>query len=64
VVKINGKQYEAAGKTISEYLMEAGFNPLLVAVEFNEEIIPKAQFDTTVISDGDEIEIVNFVAGG
>ena len=35
-----------------------------VAVERNVAVVKRAAYETTVISDGDEIEIVNFVGGG
>jgi thiamine biosynthesis protein ThiS len=64
MVKINGEAVDAAGRTLSEYLAAAGCNPQIIAVELNEEIVPKSQYDTAVIQDGDTIEIVNFVGGG
>ena len=35
-----------------------------VAVERNEEIVPRAAHATTELSDGDRIEVVQFVGGG
>ena len=35
-----------------------------VAVELNGEIVPKSQHATTVINDGDKLEIVVAVGGG
>lgn len=64
MVKINGEVVDAAGKTISEYLATANFNPTLIVVELNEEIVPKSQYDKTIIEDDDTIEIVSFVGGG
>jgi sulfur carrier protein len=64
VVKINGEVVDATGKTISEYLATANFNPTLIVVELNEEIVPKSQYDKTIIEDDDTIEIVSFVGGG
>jgi len=39
-------------------------DPRRVAVELNMEILPKADYETTALSDGDRIEIVHFVGGG
>ena len=41
MVVINGKQEEATGLTVMDYLTKIGFNPLRVVVEINYEIIPK-----------------------
>jgi sulfur carrier protein len=35
-----------------------------VAVEINRRIVPKAQYDATIVRAGDHVEIVNFVGGG
>ena len=42
MVLINGKNTAADGKTVSAYLEEANFNPQTIAVELNEDILPKS----------------------
>ncbi len=65
MIKINGIEVpEAAGKTVSEYVAEAGYQAGTFAIERNEEILPKTDYDTAVIADGDVIEIVTFMGGG
>ena len=65
MVQINGKPAEnAAGLTLSAYLSQAGYQPAFLAVERGGEIVPRAQYDTTIFQDGDVIEIVQFVGGG
>ena len=64
MVKINGKDYDVSGVTITEYLASTEYKKELIALERNEEIVPKAEYDNTVIEDGDIIEIVSFVGGG
>ncbi len=64
MVKINGTDCDMDGKTVAEYLALAGYNPKLVAVEKNGDIVPKAQYDTAVLGDGDTVEVVSFVGGG
>lgn len=64
MVRINGENIEAAGKTIADYLKEAGYNSTRVAVEQNENIVPKPEYETVVMKDGDVIEVVNFIGGG
>lgn len=64
MVKINGENQDAAGKTLTEYLETAGYDRRRIVVERNMEIIPKTQYDSTVFEDGDEIEVVSFVGGG
>ena len=64
MVKINGKELDAAGKTIAEYLSETNYDVSRVAVERNGEIVPKARYGETVLEDGDSVEVVSFVGGG
>lgn len=64
MIKINGTCINAAGKTISEYLAEHGYDSSKIALEQNGNIVPKAQYDKTTFADGDVIEVVSFVGGG
>ena len=52
---INGEQVEAAGKTLSDYLKEAGYDTRGIAVERNGEVIPRSLYDSTVLKDGDQV---------
>lgn len=64
MVKINGEFLEKDGKTVSEMLDDMDINDQRVAVEINEEIVPKAEYGVTVLKDGDKVEVVRFVGGG
>lgn len=64
MAKINGNDCNVSGMTISEYLSTTDYDLRMIAVECNEEIIPKAKYDEVVIKDSDVIEIVSFVGGG
>ena len=64
MVKLNGEQRELSGKTVTEILNENGYDPKRVAVEVNLEIVPKSQYDSTILKDGDSVEVVSFVGGG
>lgn len=50
--------------TIAMLLRELGLDPRTVAVERNLEIVPRASYDTTVLCEGDTLEVVTFVGGG
>ena len=64
MVTINGEKVAAVGKTVLAYLSENGYVVGTIAVEINEEILPKSEYDNTVFQEGDVVEIVNFVGGG
>ena len=61
---INGEEVEAAGKTLADYLEETGYDTRGIAVERNGAIVPKSQYASTILRDGDRIELVHCVAGG
>lgn len=64
MIKINGKEFDIAGKTLADHLADADFDSKIIVVERNGDIIPRSQYGETVLKDGDCIEIVSFVGGG
>ena len=64
MVKVNGMELDIAGKTIAEYLATTNYDPKRIAVERNGDIVFKSQYDATILSDGDSLEVVSFVGGG
>ena len=50
--------------TVTEYLEACNYVPVQVVVELNEEIIKRDTYDTTVLKDGDVVEILQFMGGG
>ena len=64
MVKINGEEWNVAGKTLAETLLSAGYDLKRIAVERGGEIVPRAQYGKTLLQDGDVVEIVRFVGGG
>ena len=64
MVKINGEKSDASGKSIAEMLEVLGYSQQRVAVELNEEIVPKAMYSETFVKDGVSVEVVRFVGGG
>ena len=64
-ITLNGDAHEVAGPlTVSELLERLNIDARRVAVERNLVVLKRDAFASTVIAEGDEIEIVNFVGGG
>ena len=64
-VVINGESVDIkAGITVAELLEHLQIGRERVAVEVGLAIVPKAEYDTHTLSDGDKVEIVQFVGGG
>ena len=64
MVKVNGVEMDIAGKTVAEYLSTTNYDPKRIAIERNDDIVFKSQYDATILEDGDTLEIVSFVGGG
>lgn len=63
MITVNGEKLDFSG-TVTELLRILGYSEKRVAVELNENVVPKAEYENTSISDGDKLEIVRFVGGG
>lgn len=64
-IKLNGDPHEIPGPlSVSALLEQLEIDARRVAVELNLDVVRKAAYDSSVIKDGDEVEIVNFVGGG
>ena len=50
--------------SVAALLTDMGLDPKKIAVERNREIVPRSQYDGTVLADGDKLEIVQFIGGG
>ena len=64
-ITLNGDRHELqAPLSVSALLERLEIDARRVAVELNLAVVKKAAYDWSVIKDGDEVEIVNFVGGG
>lgn len=64
-VMLNGEPREiAAPASVAALLAEIGLDTRKVAVERNEEIVPRSAYDATWLTSGDWLEIVHFIGGG
>jgi thiazole synthase len=62
---VNGQIRTAPpGTTVAGLLAEMGVDPARVAVERNEDVIPRRTWAEAALRDGDQVEIVAFVGGG
>ena len=63
---LNGKNIELPNqvKSIADLLSHYNLENRIVVVEVNQEITYKEQYDSTILSDKDRIEIIHFVGGG
>lgn len=63
-LRVNGNIIETGANTVLELLEELNIKPERVAVEVNMKVLKKTEYRDFTLSEGDSIEIVNFVGGG
>ncbi len=62
---INGEPRKLAeGLTVAQLLQTLSVQPEMVAVEVNLNVLKRAQHPTTLLKEGDQVEIVQFIGGG
>ena len=65
MITVNGKQIQLISEmSVADYLEENNYQIHRIAVEMNEEILPKYSYSETMLKDGDRREVVTFVGGG
>jgi sulfur carrier protein len=65
-IKLNGERKRVEAVDVLGLLHELGVSPVVggLAVALNEVVIPRGQWATTSLKDGDEVELVRATAGG
>ena len=64
-VVINGQPRKIdQGTSVAGLIGELGLAGRPVAVERNREVVPRALHASTVLAEGDRLEVVTFVGGG
>jgi thiamine biosynthesis protein ThiS len=62
---VNGKPVELPdGSTVAALVSQLGVEPARVAIERNQDVVPRRTWAEAQLADGDQIEIVTFVGGG
>jgi len=64
-ITVNGeKRPLSAGQTLAELVRELDLEGRRVAVEVNEEIVPRSRYEDHVLNSGDRVEVVAAIGGG
>lgn len=64
-ISLNGESYQLAeGSSIEQLLIQLEFVGKRVAVEVNQEIVPRSQHSQTLLNEGDQVEVVQAIGGG
>lgn len=63
-IMVNGKKKSITSMSVQEYLHSVECDPVPIAVELNLSILRKNEYQNTILTEGDQLEIVWFVGGG
>lgn len=64
-IQLNGESFELPDDaTVADLLVRLDALGKRVAVELNLDIVPRSQHATTVLRDGDQLEVVHAIGGG
>jgi len=64
-ITVNGETRHCfPNQSLPNLLQSLGFNPRLIALEYNGEILHRQYWNHTTIHEGDRIEVVTIVGGG
>jgi thiamine biosynthesis protein ThiS len=64
-ITVNGESHELADAvSVDELLQDLRVPATRVAVEINEEVVPRDTYVERRVAAGDRVEIVHFVGGG
>jgi thiamine biosynthesis protein ThiS len=64
-IKVNGEEREITdGLSLTGLLDSLQIRPGRVVIERNRDIVPRDSYGATMLTEGDNLEIVHFVGGG
>ncbi|BBI65117.1 sulfur carrier protein ThiS [Vreelandella sulfidaeris] len=64
-IRLNGEPHTlSTGLTAADLVEQLGLSGRRIAVEINEEIVPRSQHADTHLADGDQVEVVHAIGGG
>lgn len=64
-IQVNGEPREVPqGINVTQLVVHLGLTANRLAIERNLEIVPRGQWESTLVSRGDKFEIVHLVGGG
>jgi sulfur carrier protein len=61
---VNGEPLIFTGSTLVDLLVQLELTGRRIAVEVNQDIVPKGEHATHVLRDNDRVEIVHAIGGG
>lgn len=63
-LKVNDKEVETGASTLSQFSQEQHLPTIGIAVAVNQRMIPRTEWDSHILKEGDNILIIKAVCGG
>ncbi|MEX0431270.1 sulfur carrier protein ThiS [Spiribacter sp. 221] len=64
-IRVNGEPFTVPARcTLEELLERMDMGSQRVAVEHNEDVVPRSEYAATGLQDGDRVEIIRAIGGG
>jgi thiamine biosynthesis protein ThiS len=64
-IQVNGENQELPdGLSLEDLVQRLSLPATRIAIELNKNVARRAEWATTILADGDRVEIVHFVGGG
>ena len=64
-IELNGEPYKIGEQArLAELIERLNLSRGRIAVEINQAVVPKAEYEQRLLEPGDKVEIINFVGGG
>lgn len=64
-IQLNGEPLELPdGQSVADLLQRLDLVGGRLAVELNRDIVPRSQHATTLLAEGDQVEVVHAIGGG
>jgi sulfur carrier protein len=63
-IRINGEARSLAASTVPEMIAEIGLPPEMLLIEHNGIALHRSEWPTTMLAEGDQVEILRVAAGG
>ena len=65
IIILNGENKQVdTGTNIEQLLQVIGLGGKRLAIEVNEQIVPRSEFSETTLQESDKVEIVQAIGGG
>ncbi|HSQ23819.1 MAG TPA: sulfur carrier protein ThiS [Pyrinomonadaceae bacterium] len=64
-IQVNGESQDLPdGSSLEDLVEKLSLPPVRIAIELNRNVARRDEWATTILTEGDRIEIVHFVGGG